>query len=85
MFIIKTMDKRVLDEASYLVSTNKTIREVANAFNVSKSTVHKDLKERLLFLDRNLKEQVDNILSIHLLTRHINGGEKTRLKYQKIK
>lgn len=79
------MYKRVLEEASYLTKTNETIREVANVFNISKSTVHKDLKERLPLLDKNLSKKVDETLYIHLQKRHIKGGESTRLKYKNIK
>ena len=50
--------KRVIEEANYIIETEKTVREIANIFGVSKSTVHKDLHERLLEIDQNkyLKE-----------------------------
>ena len=54
--------KRVLEEANYIIKTGKTIREIANEFKVSKSTVHKDLHERLLEIDAELYESVDKIL-----------------------
>ena len=51
--------KRVINEANHVIETNNTIRETAKEFNVSKSTVHKDLHERLIKIDRNLYEDVD--------------------------
>ena len=79
------MFKRVINEASYLTNQKKTIREVASTFNVSKSTVHKDLKERLPIIDKNLSTKVDELLLKNFSTKHIRGGEKTRLKYQSLK
>ena len=52
---------------------------------VSKSTVHKDLHERLLEIDEKLYEKVDIILQKHLQIRHINGGNATKLKYEKLR
>ena len=77
------MNKRIVDEANYIIKTKETIREVANVFNVSKSTVHKDLHERLLYLNQKLYGQVDEILEYHKLIRHIRGGESTKKKYTK--
>ena len=75
--------KRVLDEADYILKTKQTIREIANIFNVSKSTVHKDLHERLALLNVNLFNEVDSILKCHIDIRHIRGGESTKKKYKK--
>ncbi|MBR2833670.1 MAG: sporulation transcriptional regulator SpoIIID [Bacilli bacterium] len=74
--------KRVIDEANYMVNTNRTIREIAFVFNVSKSTVHKDLKDRLKFIDNDLYGKVQIIIKNHLNIRHIRGGESTKRKYQ---
>ena len=76
--------KRVIDEANYMLDTKKTIREIANVFNVSKSTVHKDLHERLIDIDYKLFEQIDSILKYHIDIRHIRGGESTKKKYKKL-
>ena len=76
--------KRVLDEANYMVSSKNTIREIAKIFNVSKSTVHKDLHERLATVDFELYSKIDSILKYHIEIRHIRGGESTRKKYKKI-
>ena len=81
----KNMYKRVIDEGLLLTKTNKTIREVANDFNISKSTVHKDLKERLPYIDPVLFKQVERQIKLHLATRHLKGGLSTKLKYKKIK
>ena len=75
------INERVLEEANYMVSSKKTIREIAKIFRVSKSTVHKDLKERLKNIDKNLYHDVTAILKYHSSIRHIKGGESTRLKY----
>ena len=53
---------RVLEEATYMVETEETVREIASKFGVSKSTVHKDLHERLKFIDKDLYDRVDQIL-----------------------
>ena len=76
--------KRVIDEANYMLDTKKTIREIAKIFNVSKSTVHKDLHERLLDIDYKLYEQIDSILKYHIDIRHIRGGESTKKKYKNL-
>lgn len=75
--------RRVIDEANYMLDTKKTIREIAKVFNVSKSTVHKDLHERLIDIDYNLFNEIDSILKYHIDIRHIRGGESTKKKYKK--
>ena len=76
--------KRVLDEANYMLNTNETIREIATVFNVSKSTVHKDLHERLKDINFELFEQINSILKYHIDIRHIRGGQSTKKKYEKV-
>lgn len=73
--------KRVMDEAEYIIKTQKTVREIAKIFNVSKSTVHKDLHDRLFYIDYNTFLKVDEILKYHIEIRHIRGGESTKKKY----
>ena len=77
------INKRVMEEANYMLETNNTIRELANVFNVSKSTVHKDLHERLIDIDYTLYLKINEILKYHIDIRHIRGGESTRKKYKK--
>ena len=72
---------RVLEEADYIINTGKTIRDIASIFKVSKSTVHKDLHERLLEIDKKKYNEVDKILKYHIQIRHLRGGESTKLKY----
>ena len=76
--------KRVLDETFYIINTEATIRDIAKIYNVSKSTVHKDLNERLYNLDNDLYQKVANILKYHIDIRHLRGGESTRQKYLKL-
>ena len=77
--------KRVLKESKYVINDNMTIRQIAKILKVSKSTVHKDLHERLYNIDKNLYKNVDNVLQNHIKIRHINGGLATKLKYQKLR
>ena len=72
---------RVLREADYIIDTGKTIRDLAHIFKVSKSTVHKDLHERLINIDKEKFSEVDKILKYHIKIRHIRGGESTKKKY----
>lgn len=75
---------RVISEADYIIETGKTVRELAQIFKVSKSTVHKDLHERLFKIDKIRYDKVDKILKYHINIRHLRGGESTKKKYQKI-
>lgn len=75
------IQKRVLDAGEYIAQTGATVRTCARKFNVSKSTIHKDMRDRLPQLDRVLARQVDRILGINRAQRHIRGGQATRLKY----
>ena len=77
------ISERVKEEANYILKTGYTIREIAKEFSVSKSTVHKDVKERLHKIDLNLYKKVKVILDYHTNIRHIRGGESTRKKYLK--
>lgn len=74
--------QRVIDIANYVLKTGDTVRAVAEAFGVSKSTVHKDLTERLYQINPGMAEQVKIILENNKAERHLRGGEATRRKYQ---
>lgn len=74
--------KRVLDVSQYIVETNATVRQAAEVFGVSKSTVHKDVTERLPRLNKELARKVKRVLERNKAERHLRGGEATRLKYQ---
>lgn len=73
--------KRVMEESIYIIDTGDTIRDIAKKFKVSKSTVHKDLTDRLFNTDKEVYKKVSSILKYHLKIRHIRGGESTKRKY----
>ena len=73
--------KRVLEEANYILNTKDTIRNISNVFKVSKSTVHKDLHERLKDINGEIYDKVNKILLHHIDIRHLRGGEATKRKY----
>ena len=75
--------KRVIDIANHIIETKETIRETAKKFNVSKSTVHKDLHDRLQEIDVFKYNKVAEIMQYHIDIRHIRGGESTKNKYKK--
>lgn len=83
--MVNNLNDRVLKETDYILKTKKTVREVAKEFNVSKSTVHKDLQERLPKLNKDLFSEVQTLMQNHIDERHIRGGESTKNKYKKIK
>ena len=75
------ISERTLKEAQYIAETGATVREAAKVFHFSKSTVHKDVSERLCFLDKALFDKVKKALKKNLDERHIRGGLATREKY----
>lgn len=68
--------------AEYVIETGGTVRAAAQRFGISKSTVHKDLTERLEQWDRALFLRVKTVLEKNKAERHLRGGEATRLKYK---
>ncbi|MDI3269276.1 MAG: sporulation transcriptional regulator SpoIIID [Bacillota bacterium] len=74
--------RRVLDVGHYLAHEKTTVREAARKFGVSKSTVHKDVTERLPKVNPELAERVKKVLEVNKAERHLRGGEATRRKYQ---
>ena len=81
----KRILKRVLKESEYILLNKKTVRDTAKVFKVSKSTVHKDMQDRLKEIDIDNYNKVNDLFKYHIEIRHINGGEATRNKYLKIK
>ena len=75
------IEERVLDIAGYIIESNSTVREAAKRFGVSKSTVHKDVSERLTQLNPALAQEVRKVLDVNKAERHIRGGQATREKY----
>ncbi|MEW6172608.1 MAG: sporulation transcriptional regulator SpoIIID [Bacillota bacterium] len=76
------IQRRVLDICAYILETQATVRQAAQVFKVSKSTVHKDVTERLPSLNKKLAQQVRQILDVNKAERHLRGGEATRRKYK---
>ncbi|TQS72182.1 sporulation transcriptional regulator SpoIIID [Ornithinibacillus gellani] len=74
--------ERTIRIGEHVVETRKTVRMIAKEFGVSKSTVHKDLTERLPEINPELAAQVKEILEYHKSIRHLRGGEATRKKYK---
>jgi len=72
----------VLDLSFFIADYKATVRQAAHHFGVSKSTVHKDVTERLPDINRNLAREVKQILEVNKAERHIRGGEATKKKYQ---
>ena len=77
------IEKRARKCAEYIVATGCTVRACSAHFHISKSTVHKDVSERLKYVDLALYEKVRQILDVNLSERHIRGGIATREKYVK--
>ena len=72
---------RIIEEAEYIVNTGATVRGAAKVFGVSKSTVHKDVADRLKKVDKILYKKVKKVLNKNLSERHVRGGEATKQKY----
>lgn len=76
------IQKRVLEICAYILETGATVRKAAEVFGVSKSTVHKDMTERLPSLNKELALKVKKVLEHNKSERHLRGGEATRRKYK---
>jgi putative DeoR family transcriptional regulator (stage III sporulation protein D) len=82
MFLKTNIEERACDLAIYIIETKATVRSAAKKFGISKSTVHKDLSERLESINRPLYLQVKKVLEQNKAERHIRGGLATRMKYK---
>lgn len=82
MALQDNMETRACMLAVYIIENRTTIRAAARQFGISKSTVHKDLTERLKQCDMELYRQVKQILEVNKAERHIRGGNATRQKYK---
>ncbi|MBS1401660.1 MAG: sporulation transcriptional regulator SpoIIID [Oscillospiraceae bacterium] len=76
------IEQRACDLAVYIIENRATVRSAAQQFGISKSTVHKDLTERLEKINPGLYRQVRQLLDINKAERHIRGGMATRRKYK---
>ena len=79
------LEKRACEVAVYMIETGATVRAAARHFGISKSTVHKDLSQRLKQYNYALYVQVRQVLDLNKQERHIRGGMATKQKYQKNK
>ena len=76
------IEKRAKELAVYMIETGATVRSAARHFGISKSTVHKDLTQRLVKIDSSLFCRVREVLDLNKQQRHIRGGMATRRKYK---
>ena len=76
------IEERVLEVAKYIIDSKDTIRKTAKVFGVSKSTIHKDMTERLPKINPAIAEQTHSILELNKAERHIRGGKATKMKYK---
>lgn len=83
--MVDTIEKRACDLAVYIIETGATVRNAAQHFGISKSTVHKDLSQRLPRYNKLLYQQVRRVLDENKAQRHIRGGMATRRKYEQRK
>lgn len=76
------IEERAMELANYILEKKTTVRAAAKKYGISKSTVHKDITERLARVNPNLANDVRNILEENKAERHIRGGQATKAKYQ---
>jgi putative DeoR family transcriptional regulator (stage III sporulation protein D) len=76
------IEERVLEVAKYIIDSKATIRRTAKMFGVSKSTVHKDITERLPKIIPLVAKEAKDILDLNKAERHIRGGRATKMKYK---
>ena len=77
------IEERAIVVAKYILQKNTTVRQTAKTFGVSKSTIHKDVTERLEEINPTLAKEVKMVLEKNKSERHIRGGMATKLKYEK--
>lgn len=76
--------KRAVKVAQHILQSSDTVRKTADVFGISKSTVHKDVSERLPKINKDLAEEVKKVLDRNKAERHLRGGEATRKKYAEV-
>ena len=79
------IENRCVSLAKYIVRTGATVRQAAGEFGMSKSSVHKDMQERLRFIHPGLYAEVKEILDYHHAVRHLRGGAATKLRWMEIR
>lgn len=80
-----SIEERAVELAHYIIDSKDTVRGAAKKFGISKSTVHKDLSERIIKINPALSAEVRLVLDENKAERHIRGGMATKLKYSHIK
>jgi len=75
------IEERAMEIGTYIIESNATVRQTAKKFGVSKSTVHKDVSERLSYINPALAKEVRKVLDVNKAERHIRGGMATKEKY----
>ena len=75
------IEERAIEIGTYIIDSNATVRQTARKFGVSKSTVHKDVSERLGYINPTLAGEVRKVLDLNKAERHIRGGLATKEKY----
>ncbi len=75
------IEERAIQIANYIIENNATVRQTAKEFGISKSTVHKDVTDRLTQLNPSLAAEARKVLDVNKSERHIRGGLATREKY----
>ena len=80
-----SIEERAINLAHYIIDSKDTVRGAAKKFGISKSTVHKDVSERLKKINPSLAKQVRIILDENKAERHIRGGMATKMKYSNLK
>lgn len=75
------IEERAVEIATYIIENNATVRQAAKHYGISKSTVHKDVTERLDHINANLAHEVRKVLDLNKAERHIRGGLATKEKY----
>ena len=75
------IEERAMNIANYIIENNATVRQTAKQFGISKSTVHKDVTERLMQINSSLAAEARKVLDVNKSERHIRGGLATREKY----
>ena len=83
--MIDYLTERILSEGEYIANNGATVRDTGKHFGVGKSTVHKDMTERLKHIDKNLYDRVIEVLQINKKERHLRGGIATKNKYKGLK
>lgn len=76
------IEERVKKVATYIIETGSTVRQTAKVFNISKSTIHKDISQRLEEINPSLAIEAKKVLEKNKEERHIRGGMATKLKYE---